>query len=51
MGLATSNKQKNCRSTLNSLRKENLDQQIFAHLNINSIRNKSDYLFEQIKGG
>ena len=30
----------NCRSDLNSLRKDNLDNLIFAHLNINSITNK-----------
>ena len=35
---------------LNSLCKDNLDKLIFAHLNINSIRNKFDYLFEQIRG-
>ena len=40
----------NCRSDLNSLRKDNLDKLIFAHLNINSIRNKFNYLSEQIRG-
>ena len=40
----------NCRSVLNSLRKDNLDKLIFAHLNINSIRNKFNYLSEQIRG-
>ena len=35
---------------LNSLCKDNLDKLIFAHLNINSVRNKFDYLFEQIRG-
>ena len=40
----------NCRSFLNSLRKDNLDKLIFAHLNINSIRNKFNYLSEQIRG-
>ena len=39
----------NCRSVLNSLRKDNLDKLIFAHLNINSIRNKFDHLSEQIR--
>ena len=34
---------KNCWSVLNSLRKNNLDKLIFAHLNSNSIRNKSNY--------
>ena len=40
----------NCRSVLNSLRKDNLDKLIFAHLSINSIRNKFNYLSEQIRG-
>ena len=39
----------NCQSVLNSLREDNLDKLIFAHLNINSIRNKFDYLSEQIR--
>ena len=29
---------------------DNLDKLIFAHLNINSIRNKLDYLSKQIRG-
>ena len=40
----------NCRTVLNSLRKDNLDKLIFAHLSINSIRNKFNYLPEQIRG-
>ena len=40
----------NCRNVLNSLRKDNLDKLIVAHLNINSIRNKFDYLSEKIRG-
>ena len=40
----------NCRSVLKSLRKDNLDKLIYAHLNINLIRNKFDYLSEQIRG-
>ena len=39
-----------CNNTLKSLRKDNLDKLIFAHLNINSIRNKFELLSEQIKG-
>ena len=39
-----------CNNTLNSLRKDNLNKLIFAHLNINSIRNKFELLSEQIKG-
>ena len=41
---------KNCQSVLNYLRKGNLDKLIFAYLNINSFRNKFDYLPEQIRG-
>ena len=35
---------------MSSLCKDNLDKLIFAHLNINSIRNRFDYLSEQIRG-
>ena len=38
-----------CRSVLDSLSKDNLDNLIFAHLNVNSIRNKFNYLSEQIR--
>ena len=37
-------------NTLKSLGKDNLNKLIFAHLNINSIRNKSELISEQIKG-
>ena len=40
----------NCQSVLNSLRYDNLDKLISAHLIINSIRNKFDYLSKQIRG-
>ena len=39
-----------CNNTLNSLRKDNLNKLIFAHLNINSIRNQSELLSQQIEG-
>ena len=39
-----------CNNTLKSLRKDNLNKLISAHLNINSIRNKFELLSEQIKG-
>ena len=44
------NKVSDCNNTLKSLRKDNLDKLIFAHLNINSIRNKFELPSEQIKG-
>ena len=37
-------------NTLKSLCKDNLNKLIFAHLNINSIRNKFELLSEQVKG-
>ena len=40
----------NCWSVLNSLRKDNLDKLILASLKINSIKNKLDYLSQQIRG-
>ena len=40
----------NCRNVLNSLRKDNLDKLIFAHISINSIRNKFYYLSKHIRG-
>ena len=40
----------NCPDVLTSLRKDNVDRLIFAHLNINSIRNKFDNLSQLIKG-
>ena len=36
-------------SSLQTIRKDNLNKLIFAHLNINSIRNKSDSLADIIK--
>ena len=44
------NKVSDCNNTLKSLRNDNLNKLIFAHLNINSIRNKFGLLSEQIKG-
>ena len=40
----------NCLNALTSLRKDNVDRLIFAHLNINSIRNKFDNLSQLIRG-
>ena len=40
----------NCLDVLTSLRKDNVDRLIFAHLNINSIRNKYDNLSQLIRG-
>ena len=37
-------------SSLKSVRRKNLSRIIFAHLNINSLRNKFDTLVNQIKG-
>ena len=39
-----------CSNTLKCLRKDNLNKLIFAHLNINSIRNKFDNLSDIIRG-
>ena len=36
--------------TLKAIRKHNLNRIVVAHLHINSLRNKSDYLIEQITG-
>ena len=47
---SSNSKQANFRSGLNSLRQDNLDKLIFAHLNINSISNKFNYFSEQIRG-
>ena len=38
-----------CFSSLNSVRRKNLRRIIFAHLNTNSLRNKFDFLVDQIK--
>ena len=40
----------NCLNVLTSLRKDNVDRMIFAHLNFNSIRNKFDNLSQLIRG-
>ena len=39
----------NCLDVLTSLRKDNVDRLIFAHLNINSIRNKFENLSQLIR--
>ena len=39
-----------CNNTLKSLHKDNLNELIFAHLDINSVRNKFGLVSEQIKG-
>ena len=39
-----------CKRFLKSLRTSNPDKLVFAHLNINSIRNKFEMLSDQIKG-
>ena len=36
--------------SLKAIRKRNLNRIVVAHLNINSLRNKFDYLIEQIMG-
>ena len=40
----------NFRNSLKNIRIDNMNKLIFAHLNINSLRNKFDLLSEQIKG-
>ena len=40
----------NATSTLKDIRVTNINRLIFGHLNINSIRNKFNFLCEQIKG-
>ena len=44
------NMTKNAPCTLNVIRKNNLNRFIFAHIDINSIRNKFNMLFLQVKG-
>ena len=39
-----------CKSTLKTIRHDNLNKLLFAHLNINSIRNKFEELISQVKG-
>ena len=40
----------NFRNSLKNIRIDNMNKLIFAHLNINSLRNKFDLLSEQMKG-
>ena len=44
------NKRENLKSILKTVKNENRNKLVFAHLNINSIRNKFDFLRDQIKG-
>ena len=39
-----------CNITLKTIRSDNVNKLIFAHLNINSIRNKFKFLATQVKG-
>ena len=39
-----------CNITLKTIRSDNENKLIFAHLNINSIRNKFEFLAPQVKG-
>ena len=39
-----------CNTTLKNIRSDNINTLIFAHLNINSIRNKFEFLADQVKG-
>ena len=45
-----SQKLSNCVKLLKSMRSKNLNKLVFARLNINSIRNKFEFLVEQVKG-
>ena len=38
-----------CISVLKALRSDNSDKLVFAHININSIRNKFEFLSTQVK--
>ena len=46
----TAKKYNECNITLKTIRCDNVNNLIFAHLNINSIRNKSEFLATQVKG-
>ena len=46
----TAQKYDECKITLKSIRSDNVNKLIFAHLNINSIRNKLEFLATQVKG-
>ena len=39
-----------CNITLKTIRSDNVNKLIFAHLSINSIRNKFEFLATQVKG-
>ena len=39
-----------CNSTLKTIRDDNLNKLIFAHININSIRKRFEELISQVKG-
>ena len=39
-----------CNTTLKNIRSDNINTLIFAHLNLNFIRNKFEFLTEQVKG-
>ena len=46
----TAKKYDECNITLKTIRSDNTNKLIFAHLNINSIRNKFEFLATQVKG-
>ena len=46
----TAKKYDECNITLKTIRSDNANKLIFAHLNINSIRNKFEFLATQVKG-
>ena len=46
----TTKKYDECNITLKTIRSDNANKLIFAHLNINSIRNKFEFLATQVKG-
>ena len=46
----TANKYDECNITLKTIRSDNANKLVFAHLNINSIRNKFEFLATQVKG-
>ena len=43
-------KRDECKNIFNKVRMGNRNKLVFGHLNINSIRNKSEFLSEQVKG-
>ena len=46
----TAKKYDECNITLKTIRSDNVNKLIFAHLNINSIRNTFEFLATQVKG-